>query len=164
VNPVKLSRIFALTLLGVALTLLGCNLTYAAPTPSYYGGEGGTISGLVVSPSGGLVDWAQIHATNGNETFEAFSGFSGLYLMRVPAGEYNVSVYDPYSPQWWGQSANVTVADNSTTTLNFYLQAQPPSPVPEFLPYSLALIVVLALAVPCLLTRRSRPTQPQVTL
>ena len=155
-SPIKVSRIFTLAVLGVTLVLLGTNLAYAALTPKYYGGAGGTISGLVISPAGNLVDWAQIYARNGNQTFEAFSGFSGLYLMRVPAGEYNVSVYDPYSPQWWGQSANVTVTDNSTTTLNFYLQAQPPSPVPEFPPYSSALIVVLALAVPCLLTRRLR--------
>ncbi len=121
-------------LVVISMVLASKTLVFASSAPKYYGGAGGTISGTVVGPSGNVVDWTQISAVSGNQTFEAFSGFSGFYLMRVPAGIYNVSVYDPYSPQYWAPNANVTVTDNSSSTVNFYLQQQPPSAVPEFQP------------------------------
>lgn len=127
----------------------------ASSTPDYYGGPGGTISGIVVSPSGHLVDWSQIYAKGENQTFEAFSGFSGFYLMRVPAGTYNVSVYDFYNPGYWAPTANVTVTNDSSTTINFYLQLQPPTPVPEFQPNLLAVVIILAIAAACAVTKRS---------
>jgi hypothetical protein len=103
-----------------------------------------------------VVDWSQIHANSGNQTFEAFSGFSGFYLMRVPAGTYNVSVYDFYNPQYWAPTANVNVTDGSSNTVNFYLQQEPPSAVPEFQPSVFGLVVVLALAATCFVARRLR--------
>ena len=127
---------------------------FASSAPEYYGGTGGTISGTVVGPSGYVADWTQISAISGNQTFEAFSGFSGFYLMRVPAGTYNVSVYDPYDPQYWAPNANVTVIDGSSSTVNFDLQQQPPSAIPEFQPNLSVFVAVLVLAATCFASRR----------
>ena len=145
-----------MSLLGISSLLAGSGLVLASSTPKYYGGAGGTISGLVVSPSGNVVDWSQIYANNGNHTFEAFSGFSGFYLMRVPAGTYNVSVYDFYNPVYWAPSVNVTVTVESNTMVNFYLQPQPPAAVPEFQPNLLAVVVMLAVGAACIIAKCSR--------
>jgi hypothetical protein len=145
-----------MSLLGISLVLAGSNLALASSTPEYYGGAGGTISGLIVSPSGNVVDWSQIYANNGNQTFKAFSGFSGFYLMRVPAGTYNVSVYDFYNPVYWAPSVNVTVTVGSKTVVNFYLQPQPPAAIPEFQPNPLAVVAMLAVGAACIITKRSR--------
>ncbi len=149
-----MSTLFLGLLLVISLMLVGKTLVFAPSVATYYGGAGGTISGTVIGPSGNVVDWTQISANNGNQTFEAFSGFSGFYLMRVPIGTYNVSVYDPYNPQYWAPTANVTITDGSSSTVNFYLQQQPPSTVPEFQPNLSVLIVVLALAATCFAARR----------
>ena len=146
--------IFVCFLVVVSLVVASKSFVFASSVPSYYGGAGGTISGTVVSPSGNVVDWTQISAISGNQTFEAFSGFSGFYLMRVPAGTYNVSVYDPYSPQYWAPNANVTVTDGSSSTVDFYLQQQPPSAVPEFQSNLSVLVVVLVIGATCLASRR----------
>jgi len=145
-----------MSLLGILLVLAGSNLALASSTPNYYGGAGGTISGLVVSPSGNVVDWSQIYANNGNQTFEAFSGFSGFYLMRVPAGTYNVSVYDFYNPVYWTPSVTVNVTVGSNSVVNFYLQPQPPAVVPEFQPNLLAVVAMLAVGAACIITKCSR--------
>ncbi len=146
--------IFACFLVVVALVLAGKSFVFASPVPNYYGGAGGTISGTVIGPTGMVVDWTQISAVSGNQTFEAFSGFSGFYLMRVPAGTYNVSVYDPYSPQYWAPNANVNVTDGSSSTVNFYLQQQPSSAVPEFQPNLSVFVVVLVIGATCFVSRR----------
>lgn len=140
----------------IIIAVAGCNAAIATTTPAYYGGAGGTISGTVVSPSGNVVDWSQIYANNGNQTFEAFSGFSGFYLMRVPAGTYNVSVYDFYNPQYWAPTVNVTVTDGSNSTVSFYLQPQAPSPVPEFQPALLVVVTMLAITAVRIMTKRSK--------
>ena len=144
-----------MSLFGISLVLAGSTLAFASSTPSYYGGAGGTISGIVVSPSGNVVDWSQIYAKNGNQTFGAFSGFSGFYLMRLPAGTYNVTVYDFYNPTYWAPSVNVTVTDGSNLTINFYLQP-PPAPVPEFQSNVVAVVIMLAIVAACILTKRSK--------
>lgn len=148
------STIFVCLLVVLSLVLAGRSFVFASSVPKYYGGAGGTISGTVIGPTGNVVDWTQISAISGNQTFEAFSGFSGFYLMRVPAGTYNVSVYDPYNPQYWAWNANVTVTDGSSSTVNFYLQQQPPSAVPEFQPNLSVLVGVLVLAATCFASRR----------
>jgi len=153
VDLLRLVSIFVMSLLGISLALAGNSLVLASTTPNYYG-TGGTISGIVVSPSGNVVDWSQIYARSGNQTFGAFSGFSGFYLMRVPAGEYNVTVYDFYNPTYWAPAANVIVTDGSNTTVNFYLQP-PLTPVPEFQPTPSAVVLMLAIAAACVLTKRS---------
>jgi len=152
----RLVTVFIMSLLGILLVLAGSNLALASSTPNYYGGAGGTISGLVVSPSGNVVDWSQIYANNGNQTFEAFSGFSGFYLMRVPAGTYNVSVYDFYNPVYWTPSVTVNVTVGSNSVVNFYLQPQPPAVVPEFQPNLLAVVAMLAVGAACIITKCSR--------
>jgi len=138
------------------LVLVASNLALAASTPKYYAGAGGTISGIVVSPSGSVVDWSQIHANDGNQTFEAFSGFSGFFLMRVPAGTYRVSVYDFYNPSYSAPNVTVTVTDGSNIMVNFYLQPQPPAVVREFEPNMVTAVAMLAIAAACIVTRRSR--------
>lgn len=152
----RVAVVFVLLLLGFSLMMAGNNLAFAASNPDYYGGAGGTISGIVVSPSGNVVDWSQIHAKNGDQTFECFSGFSGFYLLRVPAGTYNVSVYDFYNPPYWAPSVSVNVTDGSNTTVDFYLQLPPPIAVPEFQPNLLAVVAMLAIAASCIMARRSR--------
>jgi Carboxypeptidase regulatory-like domain len=147
------SILVAILLVGITLLLMGSNLVFAAFAPKYYGGAGGTISGIVVGPTGNVVDWAQIYANNGNQTFEAFSGFNGLYLMRVPAGTFNVSVYDFYNPQYWAQAANVTVTDGSLSTVNFYLQ-QPPAPIAEFPADFTIAAVIVVFGAACVFIRR----------
>jgi len=142
-------------LLGISIVLASSNSAFGSYSPKYYG-VGGTISGIVVSPGGNVVDWSQIHATAGNQTFEAFSGFSGFYLMRVPAGTYNVSVYDFYNPGYWAPRVNVNVTNGSNTTVDFYLQPQAPSAVPEFQPNLLALIIMVAIAATGTVTKRLR--------
>ena len=144
------------SLLIITFGLLEGNLVFAASGPEYFGGTGGTISGMVVNPGGNVVDWAQIYAKNSNQTFEAFSGFSGFYLMRVPAGTYNVSVYDFYNPPYWAPRVNVTVTDGSSSTVNFYLLQQPPAAVPEFQPNVLAFVTMLAVAGACMVIGRLR--------
>ena len=138
------------------MVLAASNLALAASTPKYYGGAGGTISGMVVSPSGNVVDWSQIHASDGNQTFEAFSGFSGFFLMRVPAGTYRVSVYDFYNPSYSAPNVTVTVTDGSNIMVNFYLQSQPPAVIPEFETNMITAVAMLAIAAACIVTRRSR--------
>jgi hypothetical protein len=150
----KSSAIFVGLLLVISLVLVGKTLVFAPSVPKYHSGAGGTISGTVVGPNGNVVDWTQIHANNGNQTFEAFSGMSGFYLMRVPAGTYNVSVYDPYNPQYWAPNAHVTITDGSSNTVNFYLQQHPPSTVSEFQPNVSALLVALTLVATCIAARR----------
>ena len=150
----KLFTTLIVLLLAITLALVESNLVFAM-SANPYSGTGGTITGTVVSPSGNVVDWAQIYARSGNQTFEAFSGFSGLYLMRVPAGMYNVSVYDFYNPQYRAANVNVTVTDGSSTTVNFYLQP-PPTPMPEFQPDVVALVSVFSVAATCIMARRFR--------
>jgi len=154
-SRLKSITVLVASLLGISLVLAGTVLAFASSTPNYYGGPGGTISGIVVSPTGNVVDWSQIYAKSGNETYGAFSGFSGFYLMRVPAGTYNVTVYDFYDPTYWAPTANVTVTDGSNTTVNFYLEF-PTSPVPEFQSDLLVVAIMLAMAAACILTNRSR--------
>jgi len=143
------------SLLSISIMLAASNLARASSTPNFYGGAGGTISGTVVSPTGNGVDWSQIYAKDGDQTFQAFSGFSGFYLMRVPAGTYSVSVHDFYNPAYWAPTVTVTVTDGSNTTLNFYLQSQPPSAVPEFQPNLLSVVAMVAIVAAGIITRRS---------
>lgn len=150
------SIVFVVSLLVITFALLEGNLVFASSAPDYYGGTGGTISGIVVNPGGNVVDWAQIYARNGNQTFEAFSGFSGFYLMRVPVGTYNVSVYDFYNPPYWAPSVTVNVTDGSWSVVNFYLQQQPPAAVPEFQPNVLVFVSMLTIAAACIVLGRLR--------
>jgi hypothetical protein len=123
--------------------------------------------------NGKLLDWANIYARSSQQTFEAFSGISGVYLMRLPAGEYNVTAAFPgYVPL----SANVTVSDGSSnrvdfhlntitvavsggslSAINFYLD-QNQIQVPEF-QSTMALFLMVTLASTLLLRRHSSPRE-----
>lgn len=132
-------RFILTTSLVLALVLIGSRLVFAQSTQQYYGGPGGEITGMVIGVNGHPFDWAIIHASNSQQTFEAFSGMSGVYQMRVPAGTYNVTV----SVQGYtANSATVNVTDNSSNTINFYLQ----QPVPEFPPTIEPLLIAFTIA------------------
>ena len=134
-------KILATSLLFIAFILVGSTMVAG----QYYGGPGGQISGFIYGLNGAGYDWAQINANNGNETFHANSGMSGFYLMRVPAGIYNVSVYTPGLPLE-ASNANTTVTEGSTATVNFHLQQQPIVAVPEFQTSVSALVMVIVFA------------------
>jgi len=123
----------------------------------YYGGPGGQISGFVYGGNGVGFDWAQLSASNGNETFHAFSGMSGFYLMRVPVGIYNVSVYVSGLPLAAPSVSNVTVTQDSTATVDFHLQEITGTPVPEFRSdLTMAVMVVVMAAALAILKIRKR--------
>ncbi len=169
-------KIFA-TLLAIALILLISTQTIAAqPQPQqYYGITGGEITGYVLGNTTPL-DWAIIHAKSNQQTYEAFSGMSGVYLMRVPVGTYNVSAN---FPGYATSSANVTVADNSSTTLTFHLAnsinvavsagsssvinyylEENQVPVPEFQPSFTLIIIALMLVVTVVLRKSHSEHDP----
>lgn len=133
----------------MVLAFAGNRFVFAQSLQQYYGGPGGDITGFVIGVNHYPVDWAQIYARNGNVTFEAFSGMSGLYRMHVPAGSYVVSVYVPgYDAN--KLDANVTVG--STVRLDFQLR-QTQTPVPEFSLTVFATAIALVLTV-LILSRR----------
>jgi uncharacterized membrane protein len=126
--------------LVLALVLIGSRFVFAQSTQQYYGGPGGEITGRVIGVNGQPFDWATIYASSSQQTFEAFSGMSGVYQMRVPSGTYKVSV----SVQGYtANSATVNVTDNSSNTVNFYLQLA----VPEFPPTIEPLLIAFTVAV-----------------
>ena len=144
---------YAQTLLAFSLLMVlifaANRFVFAQSPEQYYGGPGGDITGFVIGVNHYPVDWAQIYARNVNVTFEAFSGMSGMYRMRVPAGNYVVSVYVlGYDAN--NLDANVTVG--SMVRLDFQLQ-QTQTPVPEFPLTAFATAIALALTV-LILSRR----------
>jgi hypothetical protein len=130
--------------LVLALVLIGSSLVFAQSTQQYYGGPGGEITGMVIGVGGHPFDWATIYASNSQETFEAFSGMSGVYEMRVPAGTYNVRVS---AQGYTDNSASVNVTDNSSNTVNFYLQLAVPEFPPMIEPLLLAFTITLVFAI-----------------
>jgi len=129
---------------------------HAQPQPNqYYSGEGGEIRGYVLGADKEPFDWAEVYAKNTQHTFQAFSGMSGFYQLRVPPGTYNVTVNVPgyqalvantvvgstTNANFYLNSMNVTVSDGSSIVINFYLQ-QPQMPVPELqAPLALTLVI-----------------------
>lgn len=118
-------RLLLMASLLVVLSLVGCRLVGAQSPQQYYGDQGGEITGYVIGVNGYPVDWAAVHASDGQHTYQVFSGMSGVYLMRVPVGTYFVTVnVSGYTAE--GVTVNVTA--NSSNTANFQLQVA----VPEF--------------------------------
>jgi len=132
-------------LLPVLLVIIALILTGSLASAQYYGGPGGQISGFVYGTNGGGYDWAEITANSNNQTFHAFSGMSGFYLIRVPPGVYKLSISTP-GLNLVGNSTTVTVTDNSSLTVNFHLQQPSIIPTPEFPTNLTPLILVLAFA------------------
>ena len=129
----------------------------AHPQPyQYYSGKGGEIRGYVFGVDKEPFDWAAVYARNAQRTFQAFSGMSGFYEMRVPPGTYNLTINVPgyqalvtnitdqngaTAMKFYVNSMNITVSDGSLSVVNFYLQ-QPQMPVPEIqVPVTLLLLI-----------------------
>lgn len=136
-------------LLVVVLLFLGSRLVFALSAHQYYGGPGGEITGMVIGVDGHPFDWATVYASNGQQQYEAFSGMSGVYQMRVPAGTYSVTVK---VQGYTANSATVNVTENSSNTVNFYLEQA----VPEFSPIMAPLLMTLTFVVVFLSRKASR--------
>jgi len=143
----NLSRSTLLISLFLALLLVGCRLVGAQSPQQYYGEPGGEITGRVTGVNGYPVDWAAVHASNGQHTYQVFSGMSGVYLMRVPVGTYDVTVGVP-GYRAGGVTVNVTA--NSLNTANFQLEVA----VPEFQSNIAQWMTIFTLAVTLILISR----------
>jgi uncharacterized membrane protein len=141
--------------LVLALVLIGTSLVFAQSTQQYYGGPGGEIRGMVIGVDGHPFDWAMIYASSSQQTFEAFSGMSGVYQMRVPAGTYNVNVS---AHGYTANSATVNVTDNSSNSVTFYLQQAVPEFPPMMEPLLIAFTITLVFFIFKRAHRNSSPT------
>ena len=143
---------------------------FAQSSPQqYYGAGGGELSGYVLGVGNQPVDWARVRAKGTQQTYQAFSGMSGVYQMRLPVGEYNVTVD---AAGYATDSRNVTVSVNSPSHVDFYLNTisiavspgsssviniyliQTQVPVPEF-QAGLSLTLIMVMLAVVLLIRRS---------
>jgi O-acetylhomoserine/O-acetylserine sulfhydrylase-like pyridoxal-dependent enzyme len=140
-----------MALLVVIIILVGAEFVFAISTKQYYGGPGGVITGTVIGVDGHPFDWATIYASNGQQVYEAFSGMSGVYQMRVPAGTYSVTVK---AQGYTGNAATVSVTDNSSSTVNFSLEQA----VPEF-PTLMAPLLISLAATLILISRKAPRTK-----
>lgn len=137
-------RYLVVTVLAIALMILGSKFVAAQPHSLQYNGPGGGmikgyVLGFDMNDQLQPVGWASIYAGNGVQTFRAYSSGGGYYEMFVPTGTYNVTVVEPgYKPY----SSMVAVANGSTSTINFYLE-ESHVPVPEF-PVGMATIITVA--------------------
>ena len=138
--------------LFVALLLIGSRLVGAQSAQQYYGEPGGEITGRVIGANGYPVDWAAVHASAGQQTYEVFSGMSGVYLMRVPVGTYFVTVD---VPGYRADGVTVNVTANSSNTANFQLEVA----VPEFQLNTAQWLMALALAVTLIFISKGKKTQ-----
>ncbi len=90
-----------------------------------YGGTSGTLQGTVTdSASSDPIPWASILATlTPTQTFQTFTGSSGMYSLNVVAGTYfvNASAFGYQS----AQAMDVEVEDGETVTQSFQLIALP---------------------------------------
>jgi hypothetical protein len=165
----KYARLFLITSIVITFLFLTNGSAVAASQPQqYYGGSGGEISGYVIGANHLPVDWAAIYARGAQRTFQAFSGISGFYEMRVPAGSYNLTVNVPgyealvtnatviqgssTTVNFSLNSINVTVSEGSSSVINFYLQ-QSQTPVPEFQPATTLSVLMLTLTSTLILRR-----------
>ncbi len=143
--------------LVIALLLVGSRLVEAQSSQQYYGGPGGEITGRVIGVNGYPVDWAAVHASDGQHTYQVFSGMSGVYLMRVPVGTYFVTVS---VAGYRADGATVNVTENSSNTVDFHLEVA----VPEFQPNGAPLIMVLTLAAILIFISRFKFTEKEAGL
>jgi hypothetical protein len=80
---------------------------------------------------------------------------SGFYLIRVPAGVYNLSVHAPVLTLYANNVTNVTVTDGSSATVNFQLQQQSSVAVPEFQTDVTGLVMVVVFAATLLIMKKA---------
>jgi hypothetical protein len=143
---------FALAVLLIGTKVVGAQLQ----VQPLYGAGGGMITGSVygfdmydyLEP----IAWASVYASNGNNTFVAYTSGSGYYAMYVPQGFYNVTVVEPGYVTY---SSVVAVSPGSASTINFYLE-QSHIPVPEFPSGMVSAVAVLALVGVLIAARRSK--------
>ena len=173
----KSRKVIVATLLVALVLLISGGQTVTAQHPEqYYGSSGGEIRGLVLGANK-LLDWAIVHATSSQHSYEAFSGMNGAYQMRVPVGTYNVSAS---FPGYQSASTNVTVTEASSTILDFHLSNSIPVavssgsytvinfyleenqiPVPEFEPcITLAVLALTMLTMMVILRRHQAGHNP----
>ncbi len=150
-RPILMASLF------VALLLVGCRLVEAQSPQQYYGELGGEITGRVVGIDGYPVDWAEVHASDGQQTYQVFSGMSGVYLMRVPVGTYSVTVD---VPGYRADGVTVNVTANSSNTANFQLEVA----VPEFQSNMAQWVTALTLAVTLIFISKTGPLRGKKTL
>ena len=86
------------------------------------------------------LEWVQVSASNANYHFSTSTGGDGGYLLYLPVGAYNVTVY---APGFTSSSQTAAVPNGGGSQVSFYLQ-ESGVPVPEFpsgvFPMLLALI------------------------
>lgn len=146
------------SLLVIAVILAGSRLVAGTSQQQYYDGPGGEITGYVIGANRYPVDWAAVLVIGTNHTFQAFSGMSGLYLIRVPIGTYNVTVNVPgYSTD----NVIVNVTDGSSTRVDFHL-TQSQVAVPEFTANIGSVVLVIALTTGLILAKRRAKSQIEV--
>jgi len=150
-RPILMASLF------VALLLVGCRLVEAQSPQQYYGEPGGEITGRVIGVDGYPVDWAAVHASDGQQTYQVFSGMSGVYLMRVPVGMYYVTVD---VPGYRADGVTVNVTANSSNTANFQLEVA----VPEFQSNITPWVMTLTLAVTLIFISKRGPLKRKKTL
>jgi len=136
---------------AIALVLVGKVLVAAQSPQQYYGGPGGEITGYVIGTDNTPFDWALIYAKSATHTFQAFSGMSGMYQLRVPVGGYNVTTN---VPGFRANSGRVNVTLNSSNTVNFQLQRSD-LPVPEFQRGTTFLVTALIFTIALALRKHS---------
>lgn len=150
-RPILMASLF------VTLLLVGCRLVVAQSPQQYYGELGGEITGRVVGVDGYPVDWAAVHANDGQQTYQVFSGMSGVYLMRVPVGMYYVTVD---VPGYRADGVTVNVTADSSNTANFQLEVA----VPEFQSNIAQWVTALTLAVTLIFISKRGPLKGKKTL
>ena len=83
---------------------------------------GGTITGRVTSSGCQIIPGATVHAGGASGTTDA----QGRFSLQVPTGNYSVNVS---APNWNGGTRTVTVNDNYSSDINFYLTSPSPCPL-----------------------------------
>jgi hypothetical protein len=157
----------SILVLGLVVAM-SSDVVAQSSSQQYYGAGGGELTGYVLGVGNHPVDWARVRAKGTGQTYQTFSGMSGVYQTRLPVGEYNVTVD---ASGYTADTLNVTISTNSKSRIDFHLSTldievspgsssvinfyliQTQVPVPEFqLGPSLTYIAVMFAAV--LLIRR----------
>jgi len=151
-------RTITAALLVGTFILMSCTVVLAEAPQQYYGANAGTIRGYVIDVTGRPYDWAIVYAKNSQHSYQAYSGYDGAYLMRIPVGVYNVTVSAPgfssSTAKYYANGAVANVTDGSTIRIDFHLQEGTP-PIPEFQQNIIPITITLALAATLILKRRT---------
>ncbi len=135
--------------IGVVLAVLlflgfGSASAQSQPRQGYGGGYvQGWVYGYTMYDELIPLNWVPVTASSSEYNFTAYTWNNGGYEMYLPAGTFNMSVYEPgYKPY----STSITISDGSSINgFNFYLE-QSHVPIPEF-PTQLFSMVMMAFAI-----------------